>query len=145
MSSGVTVQDDVKTLFEDMKLKKTYGYLILAMTEGLKSVEVQKKGEPGASWEEFVGELEKARANGECRYGIFDFTFEKEGAGSLVKLVFFLWCPDDAKLKQKMVYSSTKQSVTKVLQGINKIIEAHESSDLDKNNIIEELKASSRN
>ena len=39
------------------------------------------------------------------------------------KLFMILWCPDDAKVKKKMLYSSSFEALKKALVGIGKYIQ----------------------
>jgi cofilin len=87
-----------------------------------------------------VGALPEA----ECRWAVYDLAFEKDG-GKRTKLAFVMWCvtqllciidlwplksaiffrslrwhrsPDDAKIKNKMLYASSKDALRRSLDGI---------------------------
>ena len=46
-ASGVTIQDACQTEYEDMKLKKKYAYMIFKLTDDLKQIEIETKGDKG--------------------------------------------------------------------------------------------------
>jgi hypothetical protein len=39
----------------------------------------------------------------DCRYAIYDFNYETPEGGQRNKLIFFVWAPDTAKIKKKML------------------------------------------
>jgi len=41
------------------------------------------------------------------------------------------WCPDTARIKKKMLYSASFDSVKKAFKGISTIIQANGSDDID--------------
>ena len=64
----------------------------------------------------------------DCRYGLFDFEYEHQCEGTTEKtkkekLVLMSWCPDTAKIKKKMLYSSSFDALKKCLVGIQKYIQ----------------------
>ena len=70
-----------------------------------------KVGARDSSFAEFLVDLHKKEGEGEdCRYGLYDYeyTFSPDGTESTFKSKLFLmsWCPDGAKIKKKMLYSS---------------------------------------
>lgn len=47
------------------------------------------------------------------------------------KIQFVLWCPDNAPVKPRMTYASSKDALLKKLDGATAVaLEAHEMSDL---------------
>jgi len=70
----------------------------------------------------------------QCRYGVYDLAQEKEGA-IRNKLVFFHWAPDNAKIKAKMISSSSKDVIRRALVGIAHEIEAQDPEDLELKNV----------
>ncbi len=92
-------------------------------------------------------------ANGEkeCRYGLFDFEYTHQcqgtqevcylyylssnlylwlfncfsSQGKKEKLFLMSWCPDDAKVKKKMLYSSSFDALKKALVGVAKYIQVN--------------------
>lgn len=79
-----------------------------------KTAEAPAGASPVDVYEEFLGELPEKSP----RFAIFDFEFEKEGAGKRNKILFVSWSPDGSKIKEKMVYASSKDALRRSLQGI---------------------------
>lgn len=86
-ASGVSVGEDCLAKFQELKLGKKIKYIIFALNPTNTEIVVAKTSE-SPSWDEFVAELPEA----ECRWAVYDFEFEKEGAGKRNKLGFFSWC-----------------------------------------------------
>jgi cofilin len=64
----------------------------------------------------------------DCRYGLFDFEYEHQCQGTTEtskkqKLLLMSWCPDTAKIKKKMLYSSSFDALKKCLVGVQKYIQ----------------------
>jgi cofilin len=69
-------------------------------------------GNRGNSYADFLTDLHKQDGEADdCRYGVYDYDyqFNPDGAESTFKSKIFLmsWCPDSSKIKKKMLYSSS--------------------------------------
>ena len=67
-----------------------------------------------------------------CRYGVFDFEYTHQCQGTTEaskkeKLFLISWCPDSAKIKKKMLYSSSFDALKKCLVGVQKYIQVSSS------------------
>lgn len=70
----------------DLKLKKKSKYIIFTLNQTLTEIVVDKTSNDG-DYEKFLEELPEDA----CRWAVYDFEFEKEGAGTRNKLVFYSW------------------------------------------------------
>eukprot|EP00386_Alphamonas_edax_P015395 GDKI01047047.1.p1 GENE.GDKI01047047.1~~GDKI01047047.1.p1 ORF type:complete len:140 (+),score=57.12 GDKI01047047.1:88-507(+) len=133
--SGAGVSQECIDTFNDMKKKHNLSYLIFKI-EGDSKVNIEHKGEKGASYEEFTSKFPEK----EPRYGVFDFEFNLDDGRPQSKLVFFYWGPDSAAIRPKMIYSSGKEAIKNKLTGLSKEVQANDRSELDKETIVSELK-----
>eukprot|EP00921_Rhytidocystis_pertsovi_P000702 GHVQ01001243.1.p1 GENE.GHVQ01001243.1~~GHVQ01001243.1.p1 ORF type:complete len:122 (+),score=25.51 GHVQ01001243.1:347-712(+) len=116
MASGMGVDSKVIEDFTNMKLRKSAKIMTFKI-EGDKIV-VEKTMTSGA-----VADLKAALPKEESRYAVFDT--EK-------KLVFVLWTPDASSVKDKMTYTSSKDSLHKRLEGVTPVaFNPHEHADCD--------------
>lgn len=150
MASGVMVQDACKTAFSDLKMGKKFKYVLFSLTSDMKEVQVLKTAEPSCDYDDFVADLKAAEEGGECRFALYDavYTAKKEGVSTQEKqkIFFLFWSPDSAKIKQKMVYASSKDALKRALgEGIGKEIQANDHGDLDWNNVLEQISRMDRN
>ncbi|KAH9480826.1 cofilin [Psilocybe cubensis] len=113
VASGVGVNDSCLSTFQDLKLKKKFKYIIFNLSKDLSEIIVEKTSED-SDYDVFLADLPET----ECRWAIYDFEFEKEGAGKRNKIIFISWSPDDAKVKQKMVFASSRDALKRSLNGI---------------------------
>eukprot|EP00041_Stephanoeca_diplocostata_P039571 m.1637074 g.1637074 ORF g.1637074 m.1637074 type:complete len:146 (+) comp25433_c0_seq1:131-568(+) len=122
MSSGVQCTEDVVEAWDKMKLKRTYGYLICKINMDAGAIELETRGEPhadvAASKTTYENEFLSALPEKEGRFCLYDFQFTIEDGGVRMKPCFILWAPDDAPIKQKMLYASSKDAIKKKLTGI---------------------------
>eukprot|EP01106_Pelomyxa_sp_JSP_P015248 TRINITY_DN5169_c0_g1_i1.p2 TRINITY_DN5169_c0_g1~~TRINITY_DN5169_c0_g1_i1.p2 ORF type:complete len:153 (-),score=73.88 TRINITY_DN5169_c0_g1_i1:185-604(-) len=139
MSSGVGVNDEVVSAYNELKLSHKSRYIILQLSTDLKQVVVAKRAPTTATWADFIAELPKD----DCRYGVFDLEFKSED-GDRSKLVFVLWAPDTAKTKPKMIYTSSKGDLRKSLVGIGVEIQATDRSEIDLEAVLDKAKKATR-
>merc|ERR1712080_543312 len=85
----------------------------------------------------------------DCRYGLYDYEyqFNPDGAESTFKSKIFLmcWCPDNARIKKKMVYSSSFDTLKRAFVGVHKVIQANGQDECTKEYVEEVLRATDRN
>ncbi|KAH8825145.1 hypothetical protein DL96DRAFT_164872 [Flagelloscypha sp. PMI_526] len=124
-ASGVTVDSQCLTDYNDLKLSRKYKYIIFKINDDKTSIIVEKASTEG-DYEKFLEELPEATP----RWAVYDFEFEKEDGGKRNKLTFIAWSPDDSKIKEKMVYASSKDALRKALVGIAIEIQGTDSSEV---------------
>lgn len=139
MSSGVTVHSDCVPVFNDLKIGHKYRYIIYALTDDLHQITVLKTAAPDASYDAFVEEFKEAEEKRQCRYGVYDAEYKLNDGQTRQKLVFFLWSPENATIKQKMIYTSSKEYLRKALVGIGKEVQACDYGDLTWASVLEVL------
>jgi cofilin len=139
MASGVSVQQDCVTAFNDIKLGHKFRYIVYSLTDDLKQIRVLKLAPPGSTYEEFVEDMKEAEDKRECRYAIFDAVYKLKDGQNRTKLVFFLWSPENATTKQKMVYTSSKDALKRALVGVGKEVQANDHGDLEWSSVLEIL------
>ncbi|KAG9123830.1 hypothetical protein FRC07_013834, partial [Ceratobasidium sp. 392] len=98
--------------YNELKLKKKLTYIIFGLSKDLKEIEVYKTSD-SSDYEGFLKDLPED----DCRWAVYDVAFEKDG-GKRNKLTFFIWSPDNAKIKSKMLYASSKDVLRRALVGI---------------------------
>jgi len=140
MSSGVAVQNACVTEFNDIKLKHKYRYIIFSLTPDLREIAVLKTAPTSATYNDFLEDMTEAEQAKECRYAVFDADYTLKDGQQRSKLVFFLWSPECAKIKQKMVYTSSKDNLKKKLVGVAKEVQACDQDDLSWESVVEVLK-----
>ena len=125
MASGVTVNDTCLQEYQALKLKKAHKYVIFNLNKDNTEIVVEKTSK-SADYDDFIADLPET----ECRWAVYDFEFEKEGAGKRNKLTFVSWAPDTAKIKQKMLFASSKDALRRALVGIAVEIQGTEYSEV---------------
>lgn len=148
MASGVTVADVCKTTYEEIKKDKKHRYVIFYIKDE-KQIDVEVIGPRDAAYDAFLEDLQKG-GSGECRYGLFDFEYTHQCQGTSEaskkqKLFLMSWCPDTAKVKKKMLYSSSFDALKKSLVGVQKYIQATDLSEASEEAVEEKLRATDRN
>merc|ERR1712078_329771 len=108
------------------EIKKKIPIRCICIDAKFKNVVVLKTAELGTSYDEFLKELPPK----ECRWAVVYFDFELKDGGKREKIVFIQWAPDTAKLKAKMLTSSTKATLKKALVGATIEIQATSSEEV---------------
>ena len=100
-----------------MKLKHDTKYMLCKINREAGEIQLHKRVAEGAgqaTYEQFVAELPPK----EGMYAIYDFDYETDEGGKRNKLMFIVWAPDDAPIKEKMLYASSKDGLKKKIVGI---------------------------
>lgn len=150
MASGVAVDDECKTIFEDIRIAKKHRYAIFHIKDEKKIV-VECIGDRDATYDDFLDKIRNAEDNNkvDCRYGLFDFEYTHQHQGTTdvskkAKLLLMLWCPDNAVVKKKMLYSSSFDAIKKTFHGVHKCIQATDDSEACYNVVEEKLRSGDR-
>lgn len=135
--SGVSVDDDIKVTFDDMKHgKKVHRYMQMKMSDDKKKITIDKTAPKSENkYADFVGQLPPD----DCRYAIVDYSYEGKETGTKEVLLFIVWCPDSAKVKDKMLYASSKDAVKQVCQGVAAEIQANDFDGVSDEYILDKI------
>jgi len=102
-----------------------------------KTIVVEKtETDKTASYASFVAALPPE----DCRYAVFDFTYETKQGGVRNKVVFLAWAPDRSGIKTKMVYAASKDAFKKKLVGLAVEVQATDMDELNEKAIIEKCR-----
>ena len=110
-----------------MKIRSEYKYIVFKITDDKKSIVIEHKGAKGADFAEFTSKL----PDGDCRYSVLDVEINTKSGATANKLIFVAWSDDNASIKPKMLYASSKDALKKTLSGINEEYQATDRGDLD--------------
>ncbi|CEP03597.1 ADF-H domain-containing protein [Plasmodiophora brassicae] len=127
VSAGLKTDEECMTLFNELKLRKKYKYIVYAILDNTITIESKLPGEAPFQYANFVKLLSAAN---EPRFAVLDYNYEEEGV-QRSKIVFVFWCPDSTKTRDKMMYASAKEDFQKKLTGLHKIKQVNDESDLD--------------
>jgi len=125
MSSGVAVNSDCLNVFQELKLRKKHKYIIFGLSPDKTEIVSVKTG-TSTDYDEFLTDLPE----NECRWAIYDFAFQKEDGGQRNKIIFYHWSPDGAKIKDKMVFASSRDALRRSLVGIAVEIQGTDDSEV---------------
>ncbi|XP_074601007.1 cofilin/actin-depolymerizing factor homolog [Brevipalpus obovatus] len=131
MSSGVTVSAEAKITYEELKKNQKYRYIIYHIEgDDEKVVEVESTGPRDATYDDFLEDLDRCKS--QCRYCVIDFptNIAVEGTAdttvSVDRLILMRWYPEEAKVKQKMLYSTSYETLEKTFTDFYKYIQVSE-------------------
>ncbi|KAJ1659673.1 cofilin [Dispira simplex] len=139
MSSGVGVNNSCLEAFHQLKAKRTLRYVIYKLSDDKTEIVVDKTAE-SSSYDDFVASLPPK----DCRYAVYDFEYEKPGEGKRSKICFYIWTPDDAPIKAKMLYASSKDALRKRLDGIAVGIQGTDFSEVMYDTVLDKVTRASR-
>ncbi|KAI0030350.1 hypothetical protein K488DRAFT_87845 [Vararia minispora EC-137] len=131
--SGVAVDPACLEAFQELKLGKKLKYVVFGVSQDKTQIVVYKKSDD-SSYESFISDLPET----ECRWAVYDFEFEKDG-GKRNKITFFSWSPDDARIKDKMLFASSKDSLRRSLVGIAAEIQGTDYSEVAHESVLDKV------
>ena len=97
--SNIPVNQEIVKKYNEMQIKKNYGYLLMAINKEENEVVLEKAGDPFPTGctpsenEEVFNELRKGLLENELepKYLLFDFKIETKDGRKPEKLVFINW------------------------------------------------------
>ena len=128
-ATGVVVDDEVANTFQGFKLQSS-GFKLryyIYKIEDKKTIKIEKSGPRENSYEDFCSDLPEK----DCRYGLIDLDFKSDDGRPTSKLVFITWNPDTASIRDKMLYSGSKEAIKTALSGVGIHINATDHAELD--------------
>jgi len=125
-ASGMAVHDDCKLKFMELKTKRTHRFIVYKIEEKQKEVIVEKVGEPAQTYEDFTACLPAD----ECRYAVFDYDFMTVENVPKSRIFFIGWSPDTARVRNKMIYASSKDRFKRQLDGIQIELQATDPTEM---------------
>merc|ERR1712100_685797 len=109
MASGISVASEVVDTFNDIKLSHKHRYSIYKRNADNTEIVLESFADPSKTYDDFCAALPP----NECRYGIFDLEYSKsEADGMRQKIIFVVWAPDSARIKEQLVGISTEMQAT---------------------------------
>jgi len=115
-------------LFTQFKLKQgeKLRYYIYKIENKTKIV-IDTKGDASKTYDDFCAELPED----DCRYGLIDLDFKTDDGRPTSKLVFITWNPDTASIRNKMLYSGSKEALKTALNGVSIHVNCTDRAELD--------------
>jgi len=133
--SGVKLDDACKLKYEEVQKKHMHRYVTFHIKDD-KEIVVDKVGAREANFSDFIDAVKQKDGNSEdCRYAILDYEFTLEAQGTEASqrdaIMLFMYCPENARIKKKMIYSSSFDTVKRAFNGIKKAVNINDESDLN--------------
>ncbi|SPP77895.1 cofilin/actin-depolymerizing factor homolog [Drosophila guanche] len=155
MDSGIELTRAAKRIFEQIRQQRQHRFATFAICPENSQILVDAVGERAASYEDFLRDLQ-GRGHGQagqakCRFAIYDYEYEhqfkdiKDSCPSIKqKLVLLLWCPEQAAIKDKILYASSIFAIMRGFIGIQKFIQANQLEQVQQEAIELQLRALDR-
>ncbi|KAH8345224.1 cofilin/actin-depolymerizing factor homolog [Drosophila kikkawai] len=142
MATGIPLSSECKHVFDQIWRLKQHRYAIFRI-ENERRIRVEWLGVREAGYEEFLADLCRAGPD-QCRYAVYDYAYRQQYQGTTgtrlrEKLFLMLWCPSQAQIKDKMLYSSTFAVLKQEFVGVGKCIQATELDDIHRDRVENEL------
>jgi cofilin len=137
--SGATVAAECIEAYNALKLEKKFKYIIYKLSDDNKEIVVEEASDDTeySNFREKLTGAVDAAGNAAPRYAIYDFEYQlASGEGTRNKIAFIAWSPDDAKIKPKMIYASSKEALKRSLTGIAQEYQANDEDDIEFDSIL---------
>lgn len=126
-TTGMGVSDECLSLFQELKRKKAHRYIVFKIDEKSKKVLVDKTGGAAESYEDFTASL----PDNDCRYAVFDFDYVTVDNCQKSKIFFIAWSPDKSRIRAKILYATSKDRLTRELDGVHYELQATDPTEMD--------------
>ena len=81
------MNNECLTAFQELKLGKKHKYIVFKLNDASDDIVIDRTSTSGDDYEKFL----EALPADEPRWAVYDFEFEKEGAGKRNKITFISW------------------------------------------------------
>ncbi|CAL9165623.1 unnamed protein product [Musa hybrid cultivar] len=125
-ASGMAVSDECKLKFLELKAKRSFRFIVFRIEEKIQRVMVEKLGQPEQSYDDLAASLPPD----DCRYAVFDLDFITDEKCQKSKIFFISWSPDTSRVRNKMLYASSKDRFKRELDGIQVDLQATDPSEM---------------
>jgi cofilin len=145
--SGVKLTNECQNVYQAIQKDKKFRYAIFKIDDS--GIVLDKTGERNNTYDQFLDDLQvKDGDNDDCRYAVYDYDYVQQAEGTEAsyrsKLFLMSWCPDSAKIKKKMIYSSSFDTLKKAFVGVHKVIQSNGADELEQAHVESILKATDR-
>jgi len=139
--------EECQKTYQSIQKDKSFRYAIFKIADG--QINLDKTAPRDSNWEQFQDDIQvKDGENDDCRYAVYDYDYVQQAEGTEAsyrsKLFLMSWCPDTAKIKKKMIYSSSFDTLKKAFVGVHKVIQSNDVDGLEKEYIEGILKSTDR-
>jgi len=146
MASGVVANSECITAYQELKLGHKYKYILYqlndAKTEIISVVKREAKGEEMTKLkteeEKYGLFLKDLQKDSKCRWGVYDFEYELEGRRN--KLTFISWAPAASKIKDRMVFASSKDALRRSLVGIGAEVQGSDEDEVAYTTVLDKVR-----
>lgn len=139
MASGVAVNDKCISAVKGLVKERKYRGTVFKINDDMTEVQLDKTLSPGGKFPESDWkEVETYLPKEDCRYIVYDFTFEHQGTVKN-RVLFILWSPEGSKVRSKMIYAASQEGFVNKLEGVQRQLQITDEDDLGYNDISKQL------
>merc|ERR1711909_56719 len=152
--SGVKLNPECNLAYSDIQAGHKNRYAIFKIKDGC--IVLDKIGPKTHGYKQFLSDLQvKERdssgnetAIDDCRFAVYDYEYTTNPEGTEPtkknKVFLMMWCPDTCKVKNKMIYASSFDTLKSNFIGYHKVIQANGSDQIEEEAILSILSATDR-
>lgn len=130
------ISDDIAAHFTDLRMKRAYRYLIIAINDEGNAASIEHAG---ARTDDFAAFKAKMPADAP-RYAVYDLEFKTNDGRMESKVVFVMYSPDNcANGQSRFVYAQSKDGIKQKLNPVHKELQINDPSDLNEAEFISEF------
>jgi len=141
VDAGIECPDDVIQKFKQLQTGHRYHFIIFKIQDKKRVIvesthDNDDTDEGDWDWDKFCDTITET---GEPRFAACDFHYQSKDDLDKTKLLFVSWTPETARPGDKMLYASTKEGFKSKLDGVQKVLQATDESDLDHTSICQNV------
>ncbi|KFK30133.1 hypothetical protein AALP_AA7G221300 [Arabis alpina] len=126
LNGNMWMTEECKRSFMEMKWKKVHRYIVYKIEEKSNKVAVDKVGGAGESYDDLTASLPED----DCRYAVFDFDYVTVDNCRMSKIFFITWSPEASRIREKMMYATSKSGLRRVLDGVHYELQATDPTEM---------------
>lgn len=109
---------------------------IIYKVNDAKTAIVVEETSTNEDYDEFLAKLPED----ECKYAVYLFEYElANNEGKRSKIIFYTWTPDNAPVRSKMIYASSKDALRRALNGVHSDIQGTDFSEVAYESVLDKV------
>jgi len=122
-------------------MKKQFKFLTFKISDDQTKIVVEDFGGVyDGPYSEFESYLKDIEDQGTCRYAVVYYHYESAGGHPRTKILFVSYTSENAKTKEKMIYTSSKSPLKMKLEGADLEIQGNDLDDIKDAEVLDNIK-----
>ena len=130
VQAGIRIDQDIIDTFYELQRNKSFDFIIYKISDDRTHVELDytHPREAKFNYQSFLDKIIQYQI---CVYAILDYQYQSRDGSPMSKIFMINWNPEEAPIRSKMLFASTKGQLRDALEKTQKTLDVSGQEDLD--------------